>query len=125
MPDTKVQMNVTLTDGTVINAGQFTVPQGPAGADGTPGITPLQALKYAAGPPPVVGQTLQISGDEYFNRTPTVGEKVLLYVVSSGRYYFTYVSITSSTPPSYTVTYESVVEFGIGIKSVSVAEVIA
>lgn len=35
MPDTKVQMNVTLTDGTVINAGQFTVPQGPAGPAGT------------------------------------------------------------------------------------------
>ena len=37
MADKKVQMNVTLTDGTVINAGQFTVPEGPAGPEG-PGI---------------------------------------------------------------------------------------
>lgn len=34
MADKVVKMQVTLTDGTIIDAGQFTVPEGPAGPEG-------------------------------------------------------------------------------------------
>lgn len=37
MADKVVKMQVTLTDGTIVDAGQFTVPEGPAGPEG-PGI---------------------------------------------------------------------------------------
>lgn len=135
MPDTKVQMNVTLTDGTVINAGQFTVPQGPAGRDGAQGpagadgVTPLQATGIASvSAVPIVNGTTNVP-QATFNRMPVVGETCVLYVNYSDsnnlrKFYITRAEVTIASSIS-TVKFQSVVEYGIGIKSVSVAEVTA
>lgn len=126
MPDTKVQMNVTLTDGTVINAGQFTVPQGPAGQDG---VTPLQATGIASvSAVPIVNGTTNVP-QATFNRMPVVGETCVLYVNYSDsnnlkKFYITRAEVTIAASIS-TVKFQSVVEYGIGIKSVSVVEVTA
>lgn len=126
MPDTKVQMNVTLTDGTVIDAGQFTVPQGPAGADG---VTPLQATGIASvSAVPIVNGTTNVP-QATFNRMPVVGETCVLYVnyLDSNnlrKFYITRAEVTIAAIIS-TVKFQSVVEYGIGIKSVSVVEVTA
>lgn len=40
MADKTYQFNVELTDGTVLNAGTFTAPQGPKGDKGETGATP-------------------------------------------------------------------------------------
>lgn len=135
MPDTKVQMNVTLTDGTVINAGQFTVPQGPAGKDGAQGpagadgVTPLQATGIASvSAVPIVNGTTNVP-QATFNRMPVVGETCVLYVNYSDsnnlrKFYITRAEVTIAASIS-TVKFQSVVEYGIGIKSVSVVEVTA
>lgn len=135
MPDTKVQMNVTLTDGTVINAGQFTVPQGPAGKDGAQGpagadgVTPLQATGIASvSAVPIVNGTTNVP-QATFNRIPVVGETCVLYVnyLDSNnlrKFYITRAEVTIAASIS-TVKFQSVVEYGIGIKSVSVVEVTA
>lgn len=135
MPDTKVQMNVTLTDGTVINAGQFTVPQGPAGKDGAQGpagadgVTPLQATGIASvSAVPIVNGTTNVP-QATFNRMPVVGETCVLYVnyLDSNnlrKFYITRAEVTIAASIS-TVKFQSVVEYGIGIKSVSVVEVTA
>lgn len=135
MPDTKVQMNVTLTDGTVINAGQFTVPQGPAGKDGAQGpagadgVTPLQATGIASvSAVPIVNGTTNVP-QATFNRMPVVGETCVLYVNYSDsnnlrKFYITRAEVTIAESIS-TVKFQSVVEYGIGIKSVSVVEVTA
>lgn len=135
MPDTKVQMNVTLTDGTVINAGQFTVPQGPAGQDGAQGpagadgVTPLQATGIASVyAVPIVNGTANVP-QATFNRMPVVGETCVLYVNYSDsnnlrKFYITRAEVTIAASIS-TVKFQSVVEYGIGIKSVSVVEVTA
>ena len=135
MPDTKVQMNVTLTDGTVINAGQFTVPQGPAGQDGAQGpagadgVTPLQATGIASvSAVPIVNGTTNVP-QATFNRMPVVGETCVLYVNYSDsnnlrKFYITRAEVTIATSIC-TVKFQSVVEYGVGIKSVSVVEVTA
>ena len=138
MPDTKVQMNVTLTDGTVINAGQFTVPEGPpgpAGQDGAQGpagadgVTPLQATGIASvSAVPIVNGTTNVP-QATFNRMPVVGETCVLYVNYSDsnnlrKFYITRAEVTIAASIS-TVKFQSVVEYGIGIKSVSVVEVTA
>lgn len=135
MSDTKVQMNVTLTDGTVINAGQFTVPQGPAGKDGAQGpagadgVTPLQATGIASvSAVPIVNGTTNVP-QATFNRMPVVGETCVLYVNYSDsnnlrKFYITRAEVTIAASIS-TVKFQSVVEYGIGIKSVSVVEVAA
>lgn len=126
MPDTKVQMNVTLTDGTVINAGQFTVPQGQDGADG---VTPLQATGIASvSAVPIVNGTTNVP-QATFNRMPVVGETCVLYVnyLDSNnlrKFYITRAEVTIAASIS-TVKFQSVVEYGIGIKSISVVEVTA
>lgn len=183
MPDTKVQMNVTLTDGTVINAGQFTVPQGPAGPagtginwkgtwvagdevfkddayfyqgssyvankdnaagpptpvnpdwsllaargnDGADGVTPLIATGIASvSGVPIVNGTAGVP-QATFNRKPVEGETCVLYVNYSDsnnlrKFYITRAEVTIAASIC-TVKFQSVVEYGIGIKSVSVVEV--
>lgn len=122
MPDTKVQMNVTLTDGTVINAGQFTVPQGPAGADG---VTPLENINIInLISVPTVNSSYSMQGSD-FNRTPVTGDTAVLTVN-----YMTRVFIGSFQCINYSGTMgsfqcKSVFELGVGIKSVSVVEVTA
>lgn len=132
MPDTKVQMNVTLTDGTVINAGQFTVPEGPPGTPGTngkDGVTPLQATGIASvSAVPIVNGTINVP-QATFNRMPVVGETCVLYVnyLDSNnlrKFYITRAEVTIAASIS-TVKFQSVVEYGVGIKSVSVVEVTA
>ena len=140
MPDTKVQMNVTLTDGTVINAGQFTVPQGPAGQDGAQGpagqdgaqgpagadgVTPLENINIInLISVPTVNSSYAIQGSD-FNRTPVTGDIAVLTVN-----YMTRVFIGSFQCINYSGTMgsfqcKSVFELGVGIKSVSVVEVTA
>lgn len=131
MPDTKVQMNVTLTDGTVINAGQFTVPQGPAGQDGAQGpagadgVTPLENINIInLISVPTVNSSYSMQGSD-FNRTPVTGDIAVLTVN-----YMTRVFIGSFQCINYSGTMgsfqcKSVFELGVGIKSVSVVEVTA
>lgn len=131
MPDTKVQMNVTLTDGTVINAGQFTVPQGPAGQDGAQGpagadgVTPLENINIInLISVPTVNSSYAMQGSD-FNRTPVTGDIAVLTVN-----YMTRVFIGSFQCINYSGTMgsfqcKSVFELGVGIKSVSVVEVTA
>ena len=131
MPDTKVQMNVTLTDGTVINAGQFTVPQGPAGPAGTPGtngkdgVTPLENINIInLISVPTVNSSYSMQGSD-FNRTPVTGDTAVLTVN-----YMTRVFIGSFQCINYSGTMgsfqcKSLFELGVGIKSVSVVEVTA
>ena len=128
MPDTKVQMNVTLTDGTVINAGQFTVPEGPPGTPGTngkDGVTPLENIKIInLISVPTVNSSYAMQGSD-FNRTPVTGDIAVLTVN-----YMTRVFIGSFQCINYSSTMgsfqcKSVFELGVGIKSVSVVEVTA
>lgn len=133
MPDTKVQMNVTLTDGTVINAGQFTVPEGPVGpagqdgAAGADGVTPLIQTKVFAdlrSSPPVMNDVLNIENN-FFNRTPTVNDSIVAYVYNPmlKRTFLTSGIITNVTSNTSSYRIDSVNEIGVGIKSVAVTEV--
>lgn len=130
MPDTKVQMNVTLTDGTVINAGQFTVPQGPAGQDGAAGadgVTPLIQTKVFAdlrSSPPVMNDVLNIENN-FFNITPTVNDSIVAYVYNPmlKRTFLTSGIITNVTSNTSSYRIDSVNEIGVGIKSVTITEV--
>ena len=83
MADLTYKMTVTLTDGTEIDAGNFTAPQGPAGADGAPGP------RGPAGPEGLiygefvthqnattVGQAFPITGNG-FARVPSEGERFI------------------------------------------------
>lgn len=128
MPDTKVQMNVTLTDDTVINAGQFTVPEGPPGTPGTngkDGVTPLENINIInLISVPTVNSSYAMQGSD-FNRTPVTGDIAVLTVN-----YMTRVFIGSFQCINYSGTMgsfqcKSVFELGVGIKSVSVVEVTA
>lgn len=131
MPDTKVQMNVTLTDGTVINAGQFTVPEGPVGpagqdgAAGADGVTPLQynSVLTVAQIPATGGAIAPIPSN--FNRTPVVGEVCLynVYEPSSKRFFLVKATLTTVASMTSSANINTVNEYGIGIKSVAITEV--
>lgn len=147
MADKVCKMQVTLTDGTILDAGQFTVPQGPAGpageqgpagpageqgetgpagAPGTPGkdgITPLQAINIVnASSLPATGETFYISVDN-LNRMPVVGDICILFVNYMGRQFICSIEITATTVTVANYKYNSVTEFGKGIAAVTVTEV--
>ena len=133
MPDTKVQMNVTLTDGTVINAGQFTVPQGPAGADGAPGtpgtngkdgVTPLENINIInLISVPTVDSSYAIQGSD-FNRTPVTGDIAVLTVNYMARVFIGSFQCVNYSGTMGSFQCKSVFELGVGIKSVSITEVV-
>lgn len=128
MPDTKVQMNVTLTDGTVINAGQFTVPEGPPGTPGTngkDGVTPLENINIInLINVPTVNSLYSMQGSD-FNRTPVTGDIAVLTVNYMARVFIGSFQCINYSNTMGSFKCKSVFELGVGIKSVSVAEVTA
>lgn len=131
MPDTKVQMNVTLTDGTVINAGQFTVPEGPPGTPGTPGtngndgVTPLENINIInLISVPTVNSSYSMQGSD-FNRTPVTGDIAVLTVNYMARVFICSFQCINYSNTTGSFQCKSVFELGVGIKSVSVVEVTA
>lgn len=131
MADKVVKMQVTLTNGTILDAGQFTVPEGPAGQDGAQGpagadgVTPLENINIInLISVPTVNSSYSMQGSD-FNRTPVTGDIAVLTVN-----YMTRVFIGSFQCINYSGTMgsfqcKSVFELGVGIKSVSVVEVTA
>ena len=121
MADKVCKMQVTLTNGTILDAGQFTVPQGPAGKDG---VTPLMVTSTViADTKPVnnVQTTIPVAS---FNRTPLAGEKaVVFFIYSNTRYFIATVQVESVTGALVSNKILSAWELGIGIASVSVTEV--
>nr|DAH56682.1 MAG TPA: nucleoid-associated protein [Caudoviricetes sp.] len=128
MPDTKVQMNVTLTDGTVINAGQFTVPEGPPGTPGTngkDGVTPLENINIIKLiNVPTVDSSYAMQGSD-FNRTPVTGDIAVLTVNYMVRLFIDSFQWINYSGIMGSFQCKSVFELGVGIKSVSVVEVTA
>lgn len=124
MADKVVKMQVTLTDGTILDAGQFTVPEGIPGTNGKDGVTPLMVTSTViADTKPVnnVQTTIPVAS---FNRTPLAGEKaVVFFIYSNNRYFIATVQVESVTGALVSNKILSAWEMGIGIASVSVTEV--
>lgn len=127
MADKVVKMQVTLTNGTILDAGQFTVPEGspgPEGPAGKDGVTPLMVTSTViADTKPVnnVQTTIPVAS---FNRSPLVGEKaVVFFIYSNNRYFIATVQVESVTGALVSNKILSAWEMGIGIASVSVTEV--
>lgn len=124
MADKVVKMQVILTNGTILDAGQFTVPEGPPGTNGKDGITPLMVTSTViADTKPVnnVQTTIPVAS---FNRTPLAGEKaVVFFIYSNNRYFIATVQVESVTGALVSNKILSAWEMGIGIASISVTEV--
>lgn len=127
MADKVVKMQVMLTNGTILDAGQFTVPEGPPGLEGPAGkdgVTPLMVTSTViADTKPVnnVQTTIPVAS---FNRTPLAGEKaVVFFIYSNTRYFIATVQVESVTGDLVSNKILSAWELGIGIAAVSVTEV--
>lgn len=125
--DKQCQMRVTLTDGTILDAGQFTVPGGATGPAGADGVTPLQCTKVLQyNGVPTTNSTFQTSSGD-FNRLPVAGERFVAFiqdVADTSRIFICNVNVTAVTAAvGCTVTTST--EIGKGIKSVAITEVSA
>lgn len=111
MADKVYSIQITLTDGTEISAGEFIVPAGDKGDKGAPGeqgengkeglaCVEIQSVEVE----PTIGFTTDYTSDTSFNREPIVGEKFTSFILTndtpdaSGCYLcsFTVQSINSS-----------------------------
>lgn len=130
MADKVVKMQVMLTNGTILDAGRFTVPEGPPGPEGPKGpagkdgVTPLMVTSTViADTKPVINvqTTIPVAS---FNRTPLAGEKaVVFFIYSNTRYFIATVQVESVTGALVSNKILSAWELGIGIAAVSVTEV--
>lgn len=127
MADKVVKMQVSLTNGTILDAGQFTVPEGPPGPEGPAGkdgVTPLMVTSTVIAdtkPENNVQTTIPVAS---FNRSPLAGEKaVVFFIYSNNRYFIATVQVESVTGALVSNKILSAREMGIGIASVSVTEV--
>ena len=141
MADKVVKMQVTLTNGTILDAGQFTVPEGPPGpegpagkdgtngAPGTPGtngedgVTPLENINIInLISVPTVNSSYSMPGSD-FNRTPVTGDIAVLTVNYMARVFIGSFQCINYSGTMGSFQCKSVFELGVGIKSVTITEV--
>lgn len=105
-----VKLKLTLSDSTIVESNTFTIPDGPAGANG------LEPLVYKIltliGNDPVVGKGLNLNVSD-FNRTPIVGEYLQIsgYTYSKAKTYLISGHISGKVDENtYTFTYDEFVD---------------
>lgn len=105
-----VKLKLTLSDSTIVESNAFTIPDGPAGANG------LESLVYKRltliGDDPVVGRGLNLDVSD-FNRTPIVGEYLQIsgYTYSKAKTYLISGHISGKVDENnYTFTYDEFVD---------------
>lgn len=126
MADKVVKMQVTLTNGTILDAGQFTVPEGPPGTPGTngeDGVTPLENINIInLISVPTVNSSYSMQGSD-FNRTPVTGDIAVLTVNYMARVFIGSFQCINYSGTMGSFKCKSVFELGVGIKSVTITEV--
>lgn len=108
MADVKAKLKLTLSDSTIIESNEFTIPQGPigpSGADGTPGApgpageNGKNYLYYTEqfGTSSDIPPETTIFNNSKFNRTPEVGDSFFIIVrtVANDSYWFVQYIVTA------------------------------
>ena len=108
-----VKLKLTLSDSTIVESNTFTIPDGPAGADGVNGLEALVYKKLTLiGNDPVVGKGFNLNVQD-FNRTPIVGEYLQIsgYTYSKAKTFLISGHISAKIDDNnYTFTYDEFVD---------------